>query len=131
MANDTKLDDFLNPKRCPLFGKYRELAGAIKSLASADGEAFVGSGFITPPCAVAVCYAFRECLFFYVYVTFLELRRAESYVHLVDTFFDWPVTVCRACSLVLIVGFLPERGLFDASTGILFWVLLEAGTLRH
>lgn len=71
------------------------------------------------------------CLFFYVYVTFLELRRAESYVHLVDTFFDWPVTVCRACSLVLIVGFLPERGLFDASTGILFWVLLEAGTLRH
>jgi hypothetical protein len=60
VANDTKLDDFLNPEKCPLLEKYRELAGAIKSLTAADGEALVGGGFISPPSAVALCHALRE-----------------------------------------------------------------------
>ena len=60
MANDTKLNDFLNPEKCPLLGTYRELSGAIRNLTATEGEAFVGAGFITPPCAVALCQALRE-----------------------------------------------------------------------
>lgn len=40
---------------------------------------------------------------------------------------SWDALTCRAAFLVLLIGFIPERGLFYLAGGIPFWILLELG----
>jgi hypothetical protein len=40
---------------------------------------------------------------------------------------DWSRTVCRAGTVVLIIGFWFDGGLFNLSTASMFWILLELG----
>ncbi len=40
---------------------------------------------------------------------------------------EWLRATCRAGFIVLLVGFLPERGLFFLALGAPFWILLELG----
>lgn len=40
---------------------------------------------------------------------------------------DWDMLTCRAAFLVLLIGFIPERGLFYLAAGVPFWILLELG----
>ncbi|NBR86167.1 MAG: O-antigen ligase domain-containing protein [Verrucomicrobia bacterium] len=40
---------------------------------------------------------------------------------------SWDALTCRAAFIVLLLGFIPERGLFYLAGGVPFWILLELG----
>ena len=64
-------------------------------------------------------------VFFLAYISRSLLRKAECRRESADL--DWWGTVCRAGTLVLLVGFWFDGGLFRMATATLFWVLLELG----
>ena len=44
---------------------------------------------------------------------------------------DWPKAICRAGTIILLVGFWFDGGLFELPTASTFWILLELGNIRH
>lgn len=67
------------------------------------------------------------CLFGYVSSRFLSGHRAWLDKTGSHSSADWQMAVCRAGFLVLLVGFVPETGLFHLALGAPFWILLELG----
>lgn len=68
------------------------------------------------------------CLLAYMYSKFASGHRSYFGNRASVAPVDWSMAVSRAGLLVLIIGFLPEHGLFYIGTGAPFWILLELGS---
>lgn len=67
------------------------------------------------------------CFLIHVYSRFYSGHRSFCRGQAQLSANDLDMAICRAGFIVILVGFLPERGLFFLAMGTPFWVLLELG----
>lgn len=65
------------------------------------------------------------CLVTFTYLRFLNAHR-EFFRERCDST-AWSIAIYRAAFVVLLIGFVPGRGLFLLATGTIFWVLFRLG----
>jgi hypothetical protein len=77
------------------------------------------------------------CFGMYLYLSLarksemVNRQDANSALDIGNWTLDWPKAICRAGTIILLVGFWFDGGLFELPTASTFWILLELGNIRH